>query len=238
MPPADLVALLVLAGAAFVRASFGFGDAVLAMPLLTLVLGLGTATPLVGLASFAMTLLMLGLSWRSVDVRAVLPFLAVAAVGIPLGVQLLQRVEGVWLVGALGAFLIAFGLYRLARPHMPRLQHPLLTVGLGLLSGLFGGAYNTSGPFAVLYGSLQRWSPTEFRANLQGFFVVTSALIAFSQGASGLWTERVWALFIAALPLMAVAVLVGNRLTRRLSGARFERLLNGALVALGIALLV
>ena len=151
----DFAAVLIVVAAAFVRATFGFGDALLAMPLLALTIGLGAATPLVGLVSFSTAVIMLLLSWRAVDVRAVLPFLVLAAVGIPLGVVFLKRAPSAWSLGALGVFLIGFGVYRLLSPRLPDIKHPVLTFLLGLLSGLFGGAYNTSGPFAVLYGSLR-----------------------------------------------------------------------------------
>ena len=234
----DFVTVLIVVAAAFVRATFDFGDALLAMPLLALTIGLGAATPLVGLVSFSTAVVMLFLLWRAVDVRAVLPLLAVAAVGIPLGVIFLKRAPSAWSLGALGVFLIGFGVYRLLSPHLPDIKHPALTFFLGLLSGLFGGAYNTSGPFAVLYGSLRGWPPETFRASLQGYFTVTSALILVSQGLGGLWTAHVWRLYGFSLPLTVVAIVTGNILAKRLSPARFERLLDAALVVLGLTLLL
>ena len=86
MPPIDLTTLsvlLIVTLAAFVRATVGFGDALIAMSLLVSVIGLETATPLVGLTGVSTALLMLTLSWQKVDVRSIAPFLAASAVGIP-----------------------------------------------------------------------------------------------------------------------------------------------------------
>ena len=154
-----LSVLLIVTLAAFVRATVGFGDALIAMSLLVCVIGLETATPLVGLTGVSTALLMLTLSWQKVDLRSIAPFLAASAIGIHGGALLLTRLDGDGLIIALGVVLVAFGIFKLTQPTLPALRHPILTFGLGLLSGLFGGAYNVSGPVAVLYGGLRRWSP-------------------------------------------------------------------------------
>ena len=133
----DTAVLLVLTLAAFVRATVGFGDALIAMPLLTLLVGLEVATPLVGLVSVSTAAVMLASSWREVDLRSIAPFLAATAVGVPIGVLTLARLEGALLITGLGILLVAFGVYKLLGPDLPAVRHPALTVGLGLLAGLF-----------------------------------------------------------------------------------------------------
>ena len=188
----DSAVLIVLTLATFVRSTVGFGDALIAMPLLTLLVSLEVATPLVGLVSVSTAGVMLVSSWQKVDLRSVAPFLAATAVGVPLGVLMLTRLEGAFLITGLGILLIAFGMYKLLGPDLPAVRHPFFTIGLGLLAGLFGGAFNISGPVFVLYGGLRRWPPAVFRASLKGFFIVISTLIALSHGVTGLWTEQVW----------------------------------------------
>ncbi len=48
---ATALVLVVLFCSTFIRATFGFGDALVAMPLLAMVVGLKTATPLVALVA-------------------------------------------------------------------------------------------------------------------------------------------------------------------------------------------
>lgn len=238
MPPPDPAVLLIVTLAAFVRATVGFGDALIAMSLLVLVTGLEVATPLVGLTGVSTALLMLLLSWQQVDMRSVAPFLGASAIGIPMGALLLTRFSGEALIVLLGVVLVSFGLFRLTRPALPALRHPALTLGLGLLSGLFGGAYNVSGPVAVLYGGLRRWPPEVFRASLQGYFIVTSLLIATSHGVMGLWSLQVWRLYAFALPLTVVAIFLGHRLAKRVPQRGLERTINIAIVLLGLTLIL
>ena len=60
-PLVVVVVLSVVFLAAFTRSALGFGDALIAMPLLALMVGMKTATPLVALASstIAATILMI-----------------------------------------------------------------------------------------------------------------------------------------------------------------------------------
>ena len=237
MTPEIALALLILFGSSFVRSLVGFGDALLAMPLLVLLLGLETAVPLVGLVAVCIAVILLGLNWREVEFRSLGPLLAAAIVGAPLGVVLLRSLEGEWLIDALGVVLIVFGLYRLVGPRLPQLRHPGLTLPLGFLAGIFGGAYNVSGPFAVLYGGLRGWTPRVFRASLQGFFIATSTAIALSHAAAGLWTVEVWHLFLLSLPLVLAANLLGHRLAGQVPGELLGRLISAAIALIGLGLL-
>ena len=237
MPIESLLAILILFGSSFVRSLVGFGDAMLAMPLLVLLLGLEVAAPLVGLVAVFIAVILLSLTWREVEFRSILPLLAAAVVGAPLGVVLLTNLEGEWLIDILGVMLLCFGTYKLTGPRLPAMRHPAVALPLGLLSGMFGGAYNVSGPFAVLYGGLRGWSPSVFRASLQGFFIATSLAIALSHAAAGLWTVEVWRLFLSSLPLVLAANFLGNYLARRVPSALLEKLISGAIAVIGLSLI-
>lgn len=233
-----LVPLLIIFVASLVRSTFGFGDAVLSLPLLALLLGLTTASPLVVLVSFTLAVGILLASWQDVALRAVGPLVLAAVLGMPVGVLLLTRVDGTWLLRFLGLFLILFGLFRIAGPRLPRIEHPLAALVLGFAGGVLGGAYGTNGPPAVLYGSLRQWPPAVFRATMQGYFLVTLAAILLGHAIGGLWSAEVLRLYVLSLPLIAVAVVLGRLLNRRIPVRRFGRFVDLALIALGLLLFV
>jgi len=236
--PAAPVALIFFT-AALVRGVFGFGDALVAMPLLSLLLELKIATPLFALVSLTAATAIALSSWRSLELRAVWRLLLGAAVGVPLGAWLLQAAPAETVLSGLGLFTAGFGLYRLLQPKLPaRLRHPLWALPFGWVSGLLSGAYNTGGPPIVLYGSLQAWPPERFRATLQGYFWPVSVLTVASHGWNGLWMETVWQMYWLALPVVAIATLLGSFIHHRLSAQRFERWLFAMLVVLGLVLVV
>ena len=55
---------------AFIRSALGFGDAVVAMPLLAMTVGLKTASPLVAFMSPTISLMILAGNWRRIELRS------------------------------------------------------------------------------------------------------------------------------------------------------------------------
>lgn len=229
---------LVLFGATLIRSVFGFGDALFAMPLMSLAIGVGTATPVMGLVSVVIAVGVLLTSWRHLDLAAVWRLLAASLIGIPVGVLLLKGVDENLLRVGLGVAVAGFGVYRLTRPLLPKLQSDSWAFLFGFVGGCLGGAYNVGGPPLVVYGALRRWTPQRFRGTLQGTFLGTSLLIAAAHGLAGLWTGNVWVLFLVSIPGVVLAMLLGRRVARRMDPSAFDRYLSLALVVLGVVLLV
>ena len=215
-----------------IRATFGFGDALFAMPLLAFVVGLTVATPVMGLSSLVVGLVVLAMSWRHVDLGSVRRLVLGSVLGIPTGVLLLKRVPEDVLTRGLGVVLVAFGIYRIVTPHLPRIARGWAYV-FGYVSGCFAGAYNVGGPPVVVYGSMRGWEPQRFRGTLQGYFVATSIVVAAAHAVGGLWTERVWQLFGLAVPGVLIATFLGERLVARVDADNFARYLSLLLIALG-----
>jgi uncharacterized membrane protein YfcA len=237
-PPLILPVLTILFLSTLTRSTFGFGDALVAMPLLTLLIGIKIASPLVALFSTTIALVIVGGNWRSIDLKAAWRLILASLVGIPFGLMLLKLAPEAFVKGILGGLLILFGLYNLSRPVLPALDQPGWAYGFGFVAGVLGGAYNTNGPPVVIYGAMRRWLPTRFRATLQGYFVPTGGLIAISHGLGGLWSYEVLRLYLLALPLVLIAIFLGGKLNRRFPPGRFEKFLYLALILLGLLLII
>lgn len=233
-----LLALFILFISTLARSTFGFGDALIAMPLLTLTIGVQAATPLVALVGVTIALTIVGGSWRSIDIRATWRLILASLVGIPVGLFLLTSAPEEVVKGVLGALIILFSLYGLSHPTLPLLHRQNWAYGFGFVAGILGGAYNTNGPPVVIYGTLRRWPPIRFRATLQGYFLPTIIMIAVGHGLSGLWTFEVLQLYALALPLVLAAIFLGGKLNARIPAGRFERFLYVVLIVLGMLLLV
>lgn len=236
--PNMILVLVVLFFSSFTRAAFGFGDALLAMPLLAMLVGVRTAAPLVALVAGTLSLTILLSSWRNVRLASAGRLVAGALAGIPLGLWFLRGAHETLLKLALAMVLIGYSLTSLIRPRLPRLESDRAAFGFGFAGGLLGGAYNTNGPAVVIYGLLRRWSPASFRATLQGYFLPSGLLILTGHGVSGLWTSRVLQLFLMSLPVVLAAVWLGGLANRRIPSGRFDRVVYGLLLLIGSLLLV
>lgn len=233
-PLAEIAYVLLVVGAgAFIRAAVGFGDALLAMPLLALMIGLQLATPLVGIVSLLATTILLATSWRSVNLAASWRLIAASALGAPVGLWVLVTVDEWVMHVVLGGVLIGYGAYNLLRPGLPPLHDERWAFPFGFVAGILGSAYNTSGPPVIIYGAMRRWSPDVFRATLQGFFLVNGAMIAAGHAMAGLWTAQVLWLTLLALPGLMVGMAAGIVVQRRISPAAFSRVVYVLLVVLG-----
>ena len=228
--------LFILFISTFTRSALGFGDALIAMPLLALVLGMQIATPLVAFGASTIALTILLGEWRSVDIKAAWRLILSSLVGIPIGLFFLKTAPEPVIKGVLGVLLIAFGLLNLINPKLPTFRNEKLAYVFGLVAGVLGGAYNTNGPPVVVYGTLRRWSPDSFRSTLQAYFLPTGGTILISHGLAGLWTPDVLRLYVYALPFIMLAIYLGGRVNKVISSGRFNRIIYVSLVVMGALL--
>ncbi|HSK24057.1 MAG TPA: sulfite exporter TauE/SafE family protein [Egicoccus sp.] len=236
MPELVLVALILFAGA-LTRAFLGFGDAVVAMPLLALAaVDLQLAVPVVGLGGVLITLMTVR---PRMDVeRGILGrLLAGTLVGLPVGVLLVTRLPERPLKATLGVMLLAYGVTMLLRPHLRRRLPARWATAFGIAAGALGGAYNLNGVPVAVFGTLQNWDPERFRGTLQAYFGVSSLLVALGQGAGGLWSWEVARLLAVAAPGMLLAMPLGRALHRRVTARAFLRAVFGTIALLGLVLL-
>jgi hypothetical protein len=234
---AEVIGVVFLA--AVVRSALGFGDAVIAMPLLAMAVGLRTASPLVAFMGPTISVLILVRGWRRIDLRPALRLIIASGLGIPVGVFGLARLpEGPLKIG-LAVLILLYGFFGLVQPaariRNERSWHPWV---VGLAAGVLGGAYNTNGPPVAAYGLFKGWPPEVFRATLQGYFLPTGLMILVGQGLAGLWTGEVLKYYVFSLPAIVFGIFLGGALNRRLSHGLFIKLVHGMLAAMGLVMLL
>jgi hypothetical protein len=241
--PIHLSLLLVLAivfVATVIRSAFGFGEALIAVPLLVLCMPLTVAAPLAVLLSVTIAAVVVVQDWRHIHLRGAAGLVVATVFGIPLGLRLLTGAHQELMKAGLGILIVLFAVFSLVARDSFRLEHehrPLLLLS-GFLAGILGGAYGMNGPPLVVYGSLRRWSPQQFRATLQAYFLPASVLGMIGYWSAGLWTRTVTRDFLIALPVMLPAVFLGRTINLRFSGVAFLKYIYGGLVLIGGMLFV
>ncbi len=219
---------------AFIRSAVGFGDALLAIPLLSMIMSISTASPVVTLAGFTMSLSILVANRETVDFQSAWRLIVASLVGIPFGVFLLHTAPERVVKGVLGLVLVLYGVYNLITPGVPHVHHEKYALPFGFLAGVLGGAYNTSGPPVVMYGTLRRWSPEYFRATMQCYFFFTYFATIVSHGVARLLTPLVFELFLWALPGIGIGMYLGGKVHRMIPKPVFSRVIFGLLVVIGV----
>lgn len=164
--------------ATLVRSTFGFGEALVAVPLFALVIPIEVAVPLAVALSILVALVAVIQDRREVQFESAKWLIVYALLGIPIGLGALVYADAYYVKLALGALIAGYAAYSLAArrtAHLERDSRAWL-FACGLVSGVLGGAYGLNGPPLVVYGNLRRWSATQFRATLQAYFLPASVL--------------------------------------------------------------
>ncbi len=237
MEPQTLSVAAILFVAVLTRSTFGFGEALVAMPLLALILPVEVAAPLVAFVSITTSAAVLAQDWRSVQARAAGRWVAASLAGIPLGLLLLTHADERVVKAALALVILGFSGFCLAGRRPPALAGDGLAWAFGLFAGVLGGAYNTHGPPLVIYATLRRWSAEEFRATLQGYALPAGLVVLAAHGLAGLWVPTVFRHYLLSLPLVLAAIWLGRGLNRRFPAHRFLLAVHALLLLLGAVLL-
>ena len=232
-----LIPILILFFGAFTHSLAGFGIALVAMAFLPAILGAQVAAPLVAMAALTIEAILLLRYHTALNLRTVWPLVLASVIGIPLGLYFLQGVSEKTFLTLLGIILAGYALYGLLKFRLPELRHPAWGWLAGFLAGILGGAYNTSGPPVVLYADCRRWSPAEFKGNLQGFFVFNDLLVVVSHAFSHNLTPAVWQHYLWAVPAILLGIFVGTRLDRLINLEAFRKIILWMLIMMGLRMI-
>jgi uncharacterized membrane protein YfcA len=241
MPYVNWLTVLIVAVfffATLIRSAFGFGEALIAVPLLAFVLPVEVAAPIAVLISITVAAVVVAQDHREVHLRSATSLVLYSLLGIPVGLLLLRTVSEPIVKGVLGVLVAAFSAASLRRREGYELTNDRLAWIFGVSAGVLGGAYGMNGPPLVVYGTLRRWSPGHFRATLQGYFLAASVLGMIGYWAAGLWTPSVTRYYLLSLPVVLLAIAMGRLINRRLDAARFLVFVHAGLLASGAGLLL
>jgi len=233
-----LIVVAVFFGATLLRSALGFGEALIAVPLLAFVLPVSVAAPVAVLISITVAAVVVAQDWRHVHLRSAVHLVLSTLAGIPLGLILLRSVSEPVVKGVLGALVAGFAGYALRRRGSSELTDDRHAWIFGLSAGVLGGAYGMNGPPLVVYGALRRWSPEHFRATLQGYFLPASVMGMIGYWAAGLWTPAVSRYYLVSLPTSLVAIALGRVINRRFDARRFFVYVHAGLVVSGAGLVL
>lgn len=227
----------ILFVATIFRTAFGFGEALIAVPLLALFIPVQVASPVAVFASVVVASFVVFKDWRHIHFRSAAWLIASTLFGIPLGLFLLKAVPEPIAKSALACMIIAFSGFSLLHPRGFSLKNDRLAWIFGFCAGITGGSYGMNGPPLAIYGVLRGWSPERFRATLQGYFLPASMLGLIGYGLAGFWTREVSFLSVYSLPAIASGIFIGRQLNRRIAPRRFTNYIYFILIFVAATLL-
>jgi uncharacterized protein len=177
---------------------------------------------------------------RALGWRKLWPFVAGAALGVPVGVNILTWANPAHVRVGVGVFLVLYSLYALFRPPIS----PVKTggagadAGVGFLNGVLGGITGLAGILVTIWCGLRGWPKDVQRTVFQPVAMAIFLMSALWIGAKGVITPDTIKLFLIGLPALLAGTWLGLKLFGRLDEAAFRKLVLVLLLASGAVLIV
>lgn len=204
----------------------GFAGTVLAMPPSILLVGYGTAKPILNVLGIAASVGVIAASYKSINKKEFLRITAVMLLGILGGIFISgyfsQYAKALYI--ALGIIVILIAVINAVRffskkesKNMPEVISVLLLV----LSGLIHGVFVCGGPLLVTYASAKLKDTNEFRSTLSAVWIVLNSVILFSDIRAESFHKDTFVLLLCSLAVLFLAVFLGNIISKKLSRNTF-----------------
>ena len=228
----------ILSLATLVRSIFGFGEALVAMPLLVNIVDFKTATPLIAMVACTISVAIIIFDLQNIQLNSAWHLAVSSFVGIPLGLPLLKAVDVPLMKVILSLVIIGFSAYRLRKPQLLTLDNEKFSFAFWF-SGRFSGRRVQCCRAAGCHLWCDAQVVTEdVQGNTSGLF---PAHLDFYRIRS--WSYRfldpfgVEAIFFS-LPLLFLAYVIGSRINRSIPQESLEKYIHCLLIGVGTFLLV
>ena len=232
------LALLILVSAYIFRGMTGFGSGLIAIPLLAFFLPLTFVVPFIGLLDMTASILHISHTRQHINWKVILRAIPYAVFGVITALFIIRSIDTLILVQALGGFIILFAIYSLAAPTLKKNDSFIWPVFAGFFGSLVGTLFGTGGPFYIFYFQLQKLDKSVFRATCAAVFFVDGLIRAAGFTYSGFYTSTVLLSILYSLPVMFIAMYIGNHLHTNISQRSFQKAIGIFLILSGFALLL
>ena len=219
------VSALAVAAASFFTTVCGFGFALVALPLLSLVMSVKASVILVLVVALLTRIVNMYQTWGTCDWTAVGLLSAGGFIGTLPGVLAFKLLPVRQLELFLGGVLLAVVFLMGRNTYFPVKNKTMGRLGAGIVSGFFGAATGVGGPPIVLYCLNEGMEKNLLRANMIWYFGINAFIGLVAAFLAGN-TEAVedWRLVLAVIPAMLAGVSLGTRFFEYINQTIFRRL--------------
>lgn len=225
----DFVSLLIGSIAIFIASFFatvsGFGYALIATPLLSLVLPLKSVIIFILFLTLIMRVITMYTTFKDVEWNTV----AIVSLGSFIGIQPGSWVLKTLSVPALGLFLscaLLAAVFMMGRQYKLNVQNKTAgRLGIGIISGFFGASTSVSGPPIVLYFLNEGMPKVSMRANMIWIFGISLVATAVTYFFADTYSiVESWVPFYYLVPANMLGVFFGEHFVKFLSQELFRKL--------------
>ncbi|MHC1567161.1 MAG: sulfite exporter TauE/SafE family protein [Candidatus Syntropharchaeia archaeon] len=232
----DALALgfIVIFVAFFIRTLTGFGSALIAVPLLSVIFSPKIVIPFLLVYECLISLLLIFSDRTSVEIKRMVPMIASGIAGIPLGTYILVSLDVSHLRIFIGITVVIFS-FLLLRRKIAFKKEKLASIIAGTISGIFGGSTGINGPPIVIFLANQGWKKDFFRKGIIIYLTIVDLFLFTSFSFAGLITEKVLYFDLIFFPAIFLGFISGKKLFLKIEENSFEKIVIAVSILTGIS---
>lgn len=241
-----LLSGLIVFGSFVLEGITGFGCTVIALPFITMMLGLKMTVPFLCVLGMLLSLYIVSTSGKAIQWKEFFFIALYVALGMPIGMYLFNNLSPVILCIILALFMIGVGCngtYRTVKDHnvkknteLPR-KNWLMRLIL-LCGGVIHGAFGTGGPFVVIYAAKALPDKALFRVTLSLLWLTMNSIRVVEWMFQGtIWSMEMGKLLLTALPFAVAGIAAGDYLHHKVDDYRFRIIVYSVLCLTGFVML-
>lgn len=171
--------------------------------------------------------------------QSIWPLTLGTAIGIPIGVMLLTRINPASARTGVGVLLVVYAMYGLLRPPIGPLKIGApADIAIGIANGLVGGLTGLGGIISTISCQLRGWSKDKQRAVFQPVLFAAFVIISISQFVAGSYTAETVKLYGIGLPFMVAGIWIGFKLYGTINDETFRKAVLMLVLIAGASLIV
>lgn len=238
METIDIIILtLGIALGFYVQTVAGFAAALVALPIILIVLDIQEAVALLSIFFFIFSIILIYKNWKLIDKKIVLDVSIGAVIGLILGIVILKFGSPLILKKALGIFILLFVAYSFIKKKKVKLFEKFGMI-FGFIGGLFSGIFSTGGPLFVIYIYNKLDNSNIVRATIIGALGIVNFLRVPILIYSDILTYDTFILSLYAFPFFILALFLGHKTYNKINEKTFKNAVLILLVLSGISLIV
>lgn len=217
----------------------GFGSAVMALPFVSMLIGIDQAVPMLCSLSVMVSTFIVLRSWKNLDLKEYGFIVLHVGLGVPFGLFLMDYLPKKWLLAILACFMLLVGckgLYGVLKKHAARTEPQqckknLLSRIILFAGGIIQGAFSSGGPLVVMYASKALPEKSKFRASLSSLWLTTNSIMVIKWTVSGtVWNMQLGKLILCAIPFIVCGMIFGDYLHHKADQKKFTILVYTVLI--------
>ena len=216
---------LVVFIANIIQCITGFAGTVLAMPFSIMLVGYPTAKPILNILALTASVGVLARHYKDVDKSEFFKIVVIMSIGIGGGMFLAPHIQTNpdLIHKILGVVVVLFAVYNAVMFWRKKEVEPnkVLSFILLVAAGLIHGLFVCGGPLLVTYASSKIKDTKQFRATISAVWIVLNSIILVMDIRNGYFTPQLIPNITICMVLLLLAMVVGEKLARRLSKNAF-----------------